>query len=88
LSGAAVSFCHLDNTKADAGRVWILWAAAGAGDAEAGVPTVQKQVRRLLVDGSDTLVTRADSILRVHLPGDKKMAPPVLLIDRPEPSAP
>jgi hypothetical protein len=88
LSGTAVSFCHLDNTNADAGRVWILWAAAGTGDAEAGVPCVRKQVRRMLVDGSETMMTGTNGLLRIHLPGDKKMSPPVLLIDRPGPLGP
>lgn len=88
LSGTAVSFCHLDSTNNDAGRVWVLWAAAGTGDAEAGVHCVRKEVRRLLVDGSETVMTRTNSLLRIHLQGDKKMAPPVLLIDRPGPFGP
>ena len=88
LSGTSVSFCHLDNTNADAGRVWIMWSAAGTGDAEVGVPSVRKDVRRLLVDGSETMMTRTNGLLRIHLPGDKKMATPVLLIDRSGPSNP
>jgi len=88
LSGAAVSFCHLDNTNADAGRVWILWAAADTGDAEVVVPCVREQVRRVLVDGSETLLSRTNASVRIHLSGDKKMAPAVLLIDRPMPFSP
>jgi hypothetical protein len=88
LSGTFVSFCHLDNSNADAGRVWIVWAAAGTGDAEVGVPCVRRQVRRVLVDGSETVMTRTNGPLRIHLPGDKKMAPPILLIDRPGPFNP
>lgn len=88
LSGTFVSFCHLDNTNADAGRVWILWAVAGAGDAEASVPCVREQIKRVLVDGSETSMIRTNGVLRIQLPGDKKMAPPVILIDRPAPFNP
>ncbi len=88
FSGTPVIYCHLDNTNLTAGRVWILWAAAGTGDAEVGVPCVQHQVRTVSFDGREIVETSANGDLRVHLPGDKKMAPPVLLIDRPAPITP
>jgi len=88
LSGVPVSFCHVDGTNSDAGRVWILWAAAGTGDAEAVVPCVRERIQKLLGDGSETLLIKTNGLLRVHLAGDKKMAAPVLLIDRPGPLSP
>ena len=32
-SGRATAFVHIDGDKPEAGRVWVLWAVAGAGDA-------------------------------------------------------
>jgi hypothetical protein len=87
LGGRPLAFCHQDHTNSDAGRVWILWAAAGTGDAEVEVPCIQEQITTVLVDGTETVMTRANGRLRIHLRGDSKMAAPVLLIDRVAPPA-
>ena len=88
LSGTPVVFCHRDGTNADAGRVWVLWAAAGTGDAEVELPTVRKQVRIVQIDGAEDILAGTDEHSRVHLRGESKMAPPVLLIDRAAPVSP
>jgi len=88
LGGRPVAFCHQDRTNADAGRVWILWAAAGTGSAEVELPCIREQIKRVLVDGTETLMTRTNGSVRIHLRGDSKMAPPVLVLDRVAPSRP
>jgi hypothetical protein len=82
LSGVPVAFCHLDGTNTDAGRVWVLWATAGSGDAEVEVPSIREQAKTVQVDGTETMMTRTNGRLRFHLRGDTKMAPPVLVVDR------
>jgi hypothetical protein len=82
LGGRPLAFCHQDHTNTDAGRVWILWAAAGTGDAELELPCIRAQVKAVLVDGTEAVMTATKGRLRIHLRGDNKMAPPVLLIDR------
>jgi hypothetical protein len=88
LSGTPVVFCHPDNTNADAGRVWVLWATAGTGDAEVELPTLRKQVRAVLIDGTENVMAVTNEHLRIHLLGESKMAPPVLLVDRAAPLGP
>jgi hypothetical protein len=82
LSGLPVVFCHRDNTNVDAGRVWVLWAAAGTGDAEVELPSLRQQAKAIQVDGTKTAIASTNEHLRVHLRGESKMASPVLLIDR------
>ena len=88
LSGAPVVFCHPDDTNAEAGRVWVLWATAGTGDAEVELPATRKQVKAVLIDGTESSMAVTNGRLRVHLRGESKMAPPVLLIDRAAPIGP
>ena len=83
LRGAPVVFYHPDNTNADAGRVWVLWATAGMGDAEVDLPIIRNLVKAVLIDGTEDSMTGTNEHVRVHLRGERKMAPPVLLIDRP-----
>ncbi len=85
VSGSPVAFCHLDNTNTDAGRVWVLWAAAGTGGGEVELPCIREQVKLVQVDGTETRTNPANGRLSVQLRGDGKMAPPVLLIDRAAP---
>jgi hypothetical protein len=82
LSGSPVCFCHTDNTNSDAGRVWVLWAAAGTGDAEVAVPCMRERVKIVQVNGSETTLAKVRDRVTIRLGGDSKMAPPVLLIDR------
>jgi len=94
LKGKPVVFCHFDSTKVDAGRVWVAWAVAGTGDAEVefpcqsrgegGVPMRDSErfIKAVQVDGAQMIMTPTNNCLRIHLRGDAKMAPPVVLIDR------
>jgi hypothetical protein len=88
LRGTPVVFCHRDNANADAGCVWILWSAAGTGDAEVELPTIRKRIKAVQVDGTDEMMPTTNEHLRVRLRGESKMAPPVLLIDRIAPLMP
>jgi hypothetical protein len=88
LAGRPVAFCHEDDTNSEAGRVWVLWAAAGTGDADLEVPCIREQIKTVRVDGSEDVTTSSKGRLRIHLRGDSKMAPPVLLIDRFAPAQP
>lgn len=83
LGGTPVVFCHQDSAEMDAGRVWVLWAAAGTDDAEVELPVVRQQVQAVQVDGTEHTLSGAGGRLRIRLRGEAKMAPPVLLIDRP-----
>jgi len=82
LSGTPVVFCHYDNTNVDAGRVWVLWATAGTGDADVELPTIRQQPRIIQINGNEASVASTNGHVQVHLRGETKMAPPVLLIDR------
>ena len=82
LSGTPVAFYHPDTTNTNAGVVWILWAAARTGDAELAIPCLRPQVKQVSVDGTEAMVTKTNNLLRIHLRGDDKMPPPVLVIDR------
>jgi len=87
LGGSPAVFLHLDNTNADAGRVWVLWAT-GASGAEVDVPAIQERLIQVSADASRISLKSAGHAVRLHLEGDAKMAPPILLIDRasqPEP---
>ena len=81
--GSAVAFRHPDSGTPGAGQVWVLWAVAGTGDAEVEVPVVREQVTRVHVDGTRTVCRTRGGRLAVDLKGDRKMAPPILLVDRP-----
>jgi hypothetical protein len=81
LSGSPAVFLHLDDTNAEAGRVWVLWAT-GASGAEVDVPTIRERVMQVSADASHIPLKSANHAVRVRLKGDAKMAPPILLLDR------
>ena len=85
LRGRATTFRHSDGAEAEAeaGQVWVLWAVAGQGDAQVDLPVVHDTVTLVHTDGSKSKVESAGHRLTVNLKGDRKMAPPVLVIDRP-----
>jgi len=65
------------------GQVWVLWAKAKTGAAEVEVPVRHSPVEIVTIDGRSQPMTAVSGKVRVRLLGDEKMAPPVLLIDRP-----
>ena len=83
LSGHATTFRHVDGPRPEAGQVWVLWAVAGQGDAQVEVPVLRGRVTLVQVDGSITEHQPSGHTLTVNLKGDSKMAPPVLVVDRP-----
>ncbi len=84
VRGQARAFRHPDGAGPGAGCVWVFWAVADTGDARVDVPAAGERVTLVHVDGSKTASQASDHRVIVELKGDKKMAPPVLVIDRPE----
>jgi len=82
-SGRVAAFRHPDGSEPDAGRVWVLWAVAGTGDASAELPVVRERVELLSIDGQSQRLAAAQGRVRVDLKGDEKMAPALLVVDRP-----
>jgi hypothetical protein len=82
LRGKATAYRHLDENTADAGQVWVLWADADTGDAQVEVPIIRERVTLVNLDDSETVADARGHRLVVELKGDKKMAPPVIVIDR------
>lgn len=82
VSGTAAVFCHPEGTNSEAGRVWVLWATAGTGDAQVELPILRTEARAVQVDGVEAILPSASRRVQVHLRGETKMAPPVLVIDR------
>jgi hypothetical protein len=82
LRGHAAAFRHLDSAEPEAGQVWILWAIAGAGDAQVEMPATRERITLLQVDGSASVTDAPGHRLTLTLKGDQKMAPPVMVVDR------
>jgi hypothetical protein len=82
LHGRVTAFRHTEVEQPDGGQVWILWAVAGTGDARVEVPTLRERVTLVQVDGSESVKSASGRRVVVELKGDRKMAPPVLIIDR------
>jgi hypothetical protein len=55
---------------------------AGAGDAVVDVPVLRPRVQILSVDGHSAMIVPSQGRVRLYLPGDAKMAPGVLVVDR------
>jgi hypothetical protein len=82
LGGAVAAFRHEDGPEAEAGRVWVLWAVAGAGPAVVDVPVLRPQVDVVSVDGRKEEVAASQRHVRIQLKGDAKMAPGLIVVDR------
>ena len=80
--GRVAAFRHPDGEPDEGGQVWILWAIAGTGEAEAEVPVRHERVLLVQVDGSESIRTNGGPWLALELKGDRKMAPPVMVVDR------
>lgn len=85
LSGDATAFVHVDDSSPRAGRVWVIWPVAGAGDARVQIHATRDRVKVVTVDGSEREVNSAvtEHTITLDLPGDIKMARAVLVVDRP-----
>jgi hypothetical protein len=82
LRGRAAAFRHSDGEQSEAGQVWIVWAIADTGDAQVEVPVTHEQVTLVQMDGSESVTSTPGHRLTLVLKGDRKMAPPVILVDR------
>ncbi len=82
LTGRATAFCHRDGDRPEAGQVWVLWAVAGQGDAQVEIPVSRDRVILVQVDGAKTEHQSSGHNITVNLKGNRKMAPPVLVVDR------
>lgn len=86
--GTVVAFRHLDGAEPREGQVWIVWPAADAGDATVRVPVCQAEVEQIFVTGQASRLRANDGWVQIDLPGDAKMAPGALVVDRPDRSSP
>jgi len=82
LKGGAIVFRHPDGAQSTDGQVWIAWAKAGGEMAEVALPVHHRKVELIRVDGSVEQHSPIDGRVRISLASDRKMAPPILLIDR------
>ena len=80
--GQIAAFRHPDTTEQDAGRIWVVWAVAGTGDATVEIPTRRPQVQVVSVDGNSRTFAASGGRVRLKLKGDARMSPAVLVIDR------
>jgi hypothetical protein len=78
VSGQAVAFVHPDR----GGKVWVVWAVAGGNPAEVEVPVRGARALAISNDGHESTLEATAGKVRLHLAGDKRMPPPVLVIDR------
>jgi hypothetical protein len=83
LSGRAAVFWHPDQPGPGSGAVWVLWAQAGTGEATVSIPVERAETIIREVDGANQVAPAVKGRVTILLRGDAKMAPPVLVIDRP-----
>jgi hypothetical protein len=83
LQGQVAAFTHPDGPELEAGQVWVVWALANTGPATIEIPTRQPHSEATSVDGRRRILEPVNGRVRLELRGDAKMAPPVLLVDRP-----
>jgi hypothetical protein len=83
VDGEPVVYVHEDGRAAGVGRVWVMWAKANTGSATVQVRCGREQVECVSTEGARAPVSAVYGQVLVKLRGDPKMAPPVLVIDRP-----
>jgi hypothetical protein len=83
VQGQVAAFRHPDGPEPEAGQVWITWALANTGDAIIEIPTRRSHLEATSVEGQRRILEPINGRVRLELRGDAKMAPPVLLVDRP-----
>jgi len=82
LSGRANVFWHPDRAQPPREGVWILWAEAGAGEAGVSIPIDHPKAVLRQLDGTESIARATNGCVTICLPGDPKMARPVLVLDR------
>ena len=86
--GTVLAFRHVDGADLRAGQVWIVWSTADTGDATVRIPVRRPEVEVISVTGGSSRLRARDGWVQIELPGDPKMAPGVLVVDRPGEDAP
>lgn len=83
VRGTPVVFRHQDTASAGARSVWVLWAVAGTGAAEVELADIGAQAKTIQIDGKESLVVSTNGSVLIHLGGDQKMPPPLIVISEP-----
>jgi len=83
IQGQITAFRHPDGSEPNAGQVWVVWPLADTGGATIEIPIRRSQVMAVSVDGTSRTLAARDGRVRLELNGDSKMAPAMLVIDRP-----
>jgi hypothetical protein len=83
LRGSVTAFRHQDGVTPETGQVWALWAVAGTGNAQVEIPVIRERVTVIRVDGTTMEIDTLTNRFTIELKGDSKMAPPILILDRP-----
>ena len=83
IRGQVSVFRHPDASEPNAGQVWVIWALANTGAATVQIPVRHAQVQVVSVTGEPRTVPADSGRVQLNLAGDSKMAPGVLVIDRP-----
>jgi len=84
IQGEVFAFRHPDSDDTGGGQVWVVWAKPDTGGATVIIPTTQAKVLVIGVDGTKKVTQTPGHELRLTLQGDAVMAPPVIVVDRPE----
>lgn len=93
LSGQVAAYRHPQNvdghpvstakaSRVKTGQVWVIWSLAGKGDAIVEFPVYNQRVEVFSIDGRSQMVTAVKQRVRLHLKGDSKMAPPLIVMDK------
>lgn len=83
VRGKVEAFRHASRSRKAESQIWVIWAKAGTGDAEVEIPVLHDKIRTLSVEGRREDLSAVKRRLRIHLKGDDKMAPPLIVLDRP-----
>ena len=82
IQGQAHAFRHENGAGSESGRVWVIWAAVDTGDAVVALPVIGETVEVIDIGGRRRNLPAEQGRIEVRLPGDAKMPPPLLVIDR------
>ncbi len=84
IRGKAVVFQHNDRGTGQNGCVWILWAQADTGDAVVKIPLRYANAAIVDTRGNVRIVNATNKTITVSLNEDAKMAPGLIIVDRPQ----
>jgi hypothetical protein len=82
VSGAGRVFRH-DDRDESGGRVWVVWARPGTEPFRVALPARYGSVRVVRMDGKEQEVKVMNGEIVLQAEPDRKLSPPLLVIDRP-----